>query len=45
LAGIAALGDRGTPQEMAAHKSPRTTKLYYRTNERLTQDEVERIRL
>jgi integrase len=32
-------------QEMAAHESPRTTKLYDRTNERLTQDEVERIRL
>jgi integrase len=27
-------------QEMAAHESPRTTKLYYRTKERLTQDEV-----
>ena len=33
------------PQEMAAHESPRTTKLYDRTKERLTQDEVERIRL
>jgi site-specific recombinase XerD len=32
-------------QEMAAHESPRTTKLYDRTGERLTQDEVERIRL
>ena len=32
-------------QEMAAHESPRTTKLYDRTQERLTQDEVERIRL
>jgi site-specific recombinase XerD len=32
-------------QEMAAHESPRTTKLYDRTRERLTQDEVERIRL
>ena len=32
-------------QEMAAHQSPRTTKLYDRTKERLTQDEVERIRL
>jgi len=32
-------------QEMAAHESPRTTKLYDRTSERLTQDEVERIRL
>jgi site-specific recombinase XerD len=32
-------------QEMAAHESPRTTKLYDRTKERLTQDEVERIQL
>jgi hypothetical protein len=32
-------------QEMAAHESPRTTKLYARTKEWLTQDEVERIRL
>jgi integrase len=32
-------------QEMAAHESPRTTKLYDLTKERLTQDEVERIRL
>jgi hypothetical protein len=32
-------------QEMAAHESPRTTKLYDRTKELLTQDEVERIRL
>jgi integrase len=32
-------------QEMAAHESPSTTKLYDRTRERLTQDEVERIRL
>jgi site-specific recombinase XerD len=31
-------------QEMAAHESPRT-KLYNRTKERLTQAEVERIRL
>jgi integrase len=32
-------------QSMAAHESPRTTKLYDHTKERLTQDEVERIRL
>jgi integrase len=32
-------------QERAAHESPRTTKLYDRTKERLTQDEVERFRL
>jgi site-specific recombinase XerD len=32
-------------QTMAAHESPRTTKLYDRTKERLTLDEVERIRL
>jgi integrase len=31
-------------QAMAAHESPRTTKLYDRTKERLTLDEVERIR-
>jgi site-specific recombinase XerD len=41
------LGNGGTlehAQSMAAHESPRTTKLYDRTKERLTQDEVERIR-
>jgi site-specific recombinase XerD len=32
-------------QEMAAHESPRTIKLYDRTRGRLTQAEVERIRL
>jgi integrase len=32
-------------QQMAAHESPRTSKLYDRTKERLTHDEVERIRL
>jgi site-specific recombinase XerD len=32
-------------QSMAAHESPRTTKLYDRTKGRLTQNEVERIRL
>jgi integrase len=38
---------RGSPpiSAMAAHESPRTTKLYDRTQDRLTQDEVERIRL
>jgi hypothetical protein len=30
---------------MAAHESPRTTRLYVRTKERLTLDEIERIRL
>ena len=32
-------------QETAAHGSPRTTEVYDRTKELLTQDEVERIRL
>ena len=32
-------------QSMAAHESPRTTRLYDRTKERLTQEEVERIKL
>jgi hypothetical protein len=30
---------------MAAHETPHTTKLYDRTKERFTLDEVERIRL
>jgi len=30
-------------QQLAAHESPRTTKLYDRTNDSLTLDEVERI--
>jgi integrase len=42
------LGNGGTlehAQAMAAHESPRTTKLYDRTKEHLTRDDVERIRL
>ena len=34
-----------TRKRWLPHESPRTTKLYGRTKERLTQDEVERIRL
>jgi hypothetical protein len=30
-------------QQMAAHESPRTTKLYDRTTDQVTLDEVERI--
>jgi integrase len=47
--GITAYLENGGPlehaQAMAAHESPRTTKLYDRTKERLTLDEIERIRL
>jgi hypothetical protein len=32
-------------QAMAAHESPRTTKLYDRTGDEITLDEVERIRI
>ena len=32
-------------QEMANHSSPRTTKLYDRRNDRITQDAIERIRI
>ncbi len=32
-------------QQMAAHASPRTTKLYDRTNDQVSLDEVEKIRL
>jgi site-specific recombinase XerD len=44
----ACLANGGTlehAQSMAARESPRTTKLYDRTKQRLTLDEVERIRL
>jgi hypothetical protein len=30
---------------MAAHESPRTTKLYDRTGDEITLDEIERIRI
>jgi integrase/recombinase XerD len=46
--GITAYLEAGAPenvQAMAAHESPRRTKLYDRTKERFTEDEVERIRL
>jgi integrase/recombinase XerD len=32
-------------QAMAAHESPRTTKLYDRTGDEITLDEVERIKI
>jgi site-specific recombinase XerC len=36
-------GTLENPQAMAAHESPRTTKLYDRTGDEITLDEVERI--
>jgi site-specific recombinase XerD len=45
--GITAYLDNGgsleNAQAMAAHESPRTTKLYDRTNDQITLDEVEKI--
>ncbi len=32
-----------TAQKIAAHESPRTTKLYDRTDDQLTLDEIEKI--
>ena len=32
-------------QAIAAHESPRTTKLYDRTSDQITLDEIERIRI
>jgi integrase len=32
-------------QQIAAHESPRTTKLYDRTSDRITLDEIERIEI
>jgi site-specific recombinase XerD len=47
--GITAYMDAGgtleKAQRMAAHESPRTTKLYDRTGDAITLDEVERIRI
>ena len=45
--GITAYLDNGgsleNAQAMAAHESPRTTKLYDRTDDQITLDEVEKI--
>jgi len=38
-------GRREHAQQMAAHESPRTTKLYDRTKDEITIGEVERIQL
>jgi hypothetical protein len=32
-------------QQIAAHESPRTTKLYDRTSDQLSLDEIERIQI
>jgi|tagenome__1003787_1003787.scaffolds.fasta_scaffold19421293_1 hypothetical protein len=45
IAYLANTGALAHAQEMAAHASPRTIKLYDRAKGRLTQDEAERIRL
>jgi hypothetical protein len=46
-AGVAAYLENGgtieNAQAIAAHESPRTTKLYDRTGDEITLDEVERI--
>ena len=36
-------GTLETAQKIAAHESPRTTKLYDRTDDQLTRDEIEKI--
>lgn len=36
-------GGRSTAQQIAAHESPQTTKLYDRTNDKITLYEIERI--
>ena len=47
MTAITSLLEQGVPmekaQQMAAHESPRTTKLYDRTGDEITLDEVERI--
>jgi integrase/recombinase XerD len=46
IAGRIPLENGGTlehAQQIAAHESPRTTKLYDRTTDQITLDEIERI--
>jgi integrase len=43
IAYLEAGGTLENAQAMAAHESPRTTKLYDRTGDEITLDEVERI--
>ncbi len=38
-------GSVETAQQIAAHESQRTTKLYDRTSDELTLDEIEKIRI
>jgi len=48
LIGVTYLQNGGTlehAQQIAAHESPRTTKLYDRTQDEISLDEVERIRI
>jgi hypothetical protein len=40
---VEACYDSGVAQAIAAHESPRTTKLYDHTSDKLTLDEIERI--
>ena len=42
---LEAKGSLENAQAMAAHESPRTTKLYDRTSDEITLDEVERINI
>jgi integrase len=42
---VEAEGTLENAQAMAAHESPRTTRLYDRTGDEITLDEVERIRI
>jgi integrase/recombinase XerD len=43
LCGVQCDGALEKAQQMAAHESPKTTKLYDRTSDAITLDEVERI--
>jgi integrase/recombinase XerD len=43
LRGVQSDGALEKAQQMAAHESAKTTKLFDRTNESITLDEVERI--
>jgi hypothetical protein len=40
---LEACGTMEKAQQIAAHESPKTTKLYDRTNDQISLDEIERI--
>jgi hypothetical protein len=43
--GVQSVGALEKAQQIAAHESPKTTKLYDRTSDQVTLDEIEKIQI